>query len=98
MFMLWTALACLVYFVNSIIWNGNAINWAPVWCDIGTFGYPFTRFLPHRIFSAVRIQIGVAVAWPASALCITRSLYNITATTAQVGVRYRNIFGLHDYH
>ena len=38
MYMIWTALACLVYFVNSVVWNGNVINWAPVWCDIGTFG------------------------------------------------------------
>jgi len=36
MYMIWTAIACLVHFVNSIVWNGNAINWAPVWCDIAT--------------------------------------------------------------
>jgi hypothetical protein len=36
MFAVWTALACLVYFVNSIVWNGNTINRAPVWCDICT--------------------------------------------------------------
>ncbi|KAF9786680.1 STE3-domain-containing protein [Thelephora terrestris] len=34
MCMIWTALACLVFFVDSIVWNGNVINWAPVWCDI----------------------------------------------------------------
>jgi pheromone a factor receptor len=34
MYMIWTALACLVHFVDSIVWSGNAINWAPVWCDI----------------------------------------------------------------
>jgi pheromone a factor receptor len=34
MYMVWTALACLVRCVNSIVWNGNAVNWAPVWCDI----------------------------------------------------------------
>lgn len=45
MYMVWTALACLVHFVDSILWNGNAINWAPVWCDIGTFSRPFARFL-----------------------------------------------------
>ena len=37
MFMIWTALASFVYFVDSILWSGNTINWAPVWCDIGTF-------------------------------------------------------------
>ncbi|KAF8809922.1 STE3-domain-containing protein [Phlegmacium glaucopus] len=34
MYMIWTGLACLNQFINSIIWNRNAINWAPVWCDI----------------------------------------------------------------
>jgi pheromone a factor receptor len=32
--MAWTGLACLNQFINSIVWNNNAINWAPVWCDI----------------------------------------------------------------
>ncbi|KAE9393918.1 pheromone receptor [Gymnopus androsaceus JB14] len=36
LFMIWTGLACLNQFINSIIWNGNAINWAPVWCDISS--------------------------------------------------------------
>lgn len=45
MFMIWTALACLAHFVDSIIWNGNAINWAPVWCDISTFKMPLLN--PH---------------------------------------------------
>lgn len=34
LYMAWTALGCLNGFINSIVWNGNAINWAPVWCDI----------------------------------------------------------------
>lgn len=36
MYMIWTALGCLVFFVDSIVWSGNAINWAPVWCDIAS--------------------------------------------------------------
>ncbi|KAH8834397.1 STE3-like pheromone receptor [Flagelloscypha sp. PMI_526] len=35
-YMFWTGLACFKFFVDSIIWNDNAINWAPVWCDIST--------------------------------------------------------------
>ncbi|KAI0370942.1 STE3-domain-containing protein [Pilatotrama ljubarskyi] len=35
-FMVWASLASLVQFVDSIIWNGNAINSAPIWCDIST--------------------------------------------------------------
>lgn len=27
-------MASLNFFINSIIWNGNVVNWAPVWCDI----------------------------------------------------------------
>ncbi|KAJ8474492.1 hypothetical protein ONZ45_g15928 [Pleurotus djamor] len=36
LYMIWTAIGCLNYFINSIVWHGNAINWAPVWCDIST--------------------------------------------------------------
>ncbi len=32
--MIWTGLACLNQFINSIVWRGNAINWSPIWCDI----------------------------------------------------------------
>jgi pheromone a factor receptor len=70
MYMIWTALACLVHFVDSILWNGNAINWAPVWCDI-----------------ASRIQLAVAVAWPACNLCIVRRLYYIASPTAVTTTR-----------
>jgi pheromone a factor receptor len=34
--MIWTGLACLNLFINSVVWTGNAINWAPVWCDISS--------------------------------------------------------------
>ncbi|OAX30669.1 fungal pheromone STE3G-protein-coupled receptor, partial [Rhizopogon vinicolor AM-OR11-026] len=35
-YMLWTGISCLIQFVNSIIWRNNALNVAPVWCDIST--------------------------------------------------------------
>ncbi|KAG6839154.1 pheromone B alpha 3 receptor, partial [Blastosporella zonata] len=34
LFMIWTAIGCLNAFINSIVWHNNAIDWAPVWCDI----------------------------------------------------------------
>ena len=34
LYMIWTGLACLIQFINSIVWRSNVINWAPVWCDI----------------------------------------------------------------
>jgi len=37
LYMAWVGLACLGLCVNSILWNGNTVNWAPVWCDICEF-------------------------------------------------------------
>ncbi|TDL19572.1 STE3-domain-containing protein [Rickenella mellea] len=34
MYIIWTATSCFILFVNSIIWHNNAIDKAPVWCDI----------------------------------------------------------------
>ena len=37
LFLAWVGLDCLFFGINSIIWNHNTINWAPVWCDISQF-------------------------------------------------------------
>ncbi|KAF8491698.1 pheromone receptor [Russula emetica] len=36
LFMIWTGLGCLLQCINSIVWNKNMINRAPVYCDIST--------------------------------------------------------------
>ncbi|TDL16350.1 STE3-domain-containing protein [Rickenella mellea] len=36
MYMLWTSTVCLIWFINSLIWRNNAIDWAPIYCDITT--------------------------------------------------------------
>ena len=36
LYIIWTGLSCLNQFINSLVWRGNAVNWAPVWCDIST--------------------------------------------------------------
>ncbi|THH17673.1 hypothetical protein EW146_g3177 [Bondarzewia mesenterica] len=36
LYIVWTAIACLNQFVNSLVWHGNAIDHAPIWCDIST--------------------------------------------------------------
>ncbi|EGO20273.1 hypothetical protein SERLADRAFT_352118 [Serpula lacrymans var. lacrymans S7.9] len=33
---IWIGLLCLNGLVNSIIWDHNVTNWAPVWCDISS--------------------------------------------------------------
>ncbi|KAL6308805.1 putative fungal pheromone GPCR, STE3-type [Sparassis latifolia] len=35
-YMIWSSFACLIEFVDSIVWYGNTKNYAPVWCDIST--------------------------------------------------------------
>ena len=34
LFLGWVGLGSLILGINSIIWNHNMGNWAPVWCDI----------------------------------------------------------------
>ncbi|XP_006456324.1 STE3-type pheromone receptor [Agaricus bisporus var. bisporus H97] len=36
LYMAWTGIACLNQFINSVVWNKDAINYAPVWCDISS--------------------------------------------------------------
>ncbi|KAE9394723.1 fungal pheromone STE3G-protein-coupled receptor [Gymnopus androsaceus JB14] len=35
-YMAWTSIMGLINFVNSIVWAGNVLDVAPVWCDIST--------------------------------------------------------------
>ncbi|KAJ7640597.1 hypothetical protein B0H17DRAFT_1275800 [Mycena rosella] len=32
--MMWTVVACLNQFINSIVWTRYTINFAPWWCEI----------------------------------------------------------------
>ncbi|KAF8136054.1 pheromone A receptor-domain-containing protein [Mycena galopus ATCC 62051] len=56
LYMIWTALANLILFINSIIWNGNVLDSAPVWCDIAThFQAGFNLAIPRaRCIASVR--------------------------------------------
>ncbi|KLO16516.1 STE3-domain-containing protein [Schizopora paradoxa] len=36
LYMIWAGVSCLNFCVNSIVWHGNALNPAPIWCDIST--------------------------------------------------------------
>ena len=79
LYMAWAGVACLMQFINSVVWNGNAINWAPVWCDICTFLLLSIFFLSLIPFSATRIWIGASFGIPAASLCINRRLYQIAS-------------------
>ncbi|KAH9856250.1 STE3-domain-containing protein [Lenzites betulinus] len=36
LYIFWIGTQCLFQFINTVVWRDNAINWAPVWCDITT--------------------------------------------------------------
>lgn len=76
-YIFWTALGSLNLLINSIIWHGNAINSAPVFCDICKLHlFVESCMLMPRL--AIRINLAINVAIPASVLCIMKELYKIT--------------------
>ena len=36
-YIFWIGGECLINFINMMIWRDNAINVAPVWCDISEY-------------------------------------------------------------
>jgi len=50
LYLAWVGLECLFLGINSIIWNHNTVNWAPVWCDITTrFIVGFSIAIPATV-------------------------------------------------
>jgi len=101
LFIFWTGLSSLVWFVNSIVWDGNIVNWTPVWCDICEFLSRISgRHVEIRFRLATRVTIATAVGIPASMLALQRRIYFMVRrsatnqTTAQVTHSPR--FGLAD--
>ncbi|KAF8239202.1 STE3-domain-containing protein [Tricholoma matsutake] len=72
LFMAWTGLACLNSFVNSIVWNGNVINWAPVWCDISA-----------RIYIGINVAIPATSLCIARRLYRITAIRNVMITRAE---------------
>lgn len=90
LFMIWTSIACLNLGVNSIVWHGNAIDVAPVWCDICKFLFQLCGVCPVQVFVASRIIVASAVAIPAASFCINRRLYKI-ATIQSVSISHTEV-------
>ena len=89
LYMIWTGLGCLIQFVNSIVWNKNTTNRAPVYCDICksldalSLGHTLTVHHP----TATRVQVALNVAIPACSLCINRRLYKIATVKNVMNTR-----------
>ena len=83
LFMAWSGISCLCQFISSVIWNGNIVDWSPVWCDIGTvdFNLIFYCGLYYSMDprpTVTKTHVGSSVGIPASSLCIFRHLYKIS--------------------
>ena len=78
LYMIWVGLGCLLQCINSIVWNKNMINRAPVYCDICK---SLDELCLESLFilspTATRFQVALSVAIPACSLCINRRLYKI---------------------
>ncbi|TDL19574.1 STE3-domain-containing protein [Rickenella mellea] len=65
MYIIWTATSGFIMFANSIIWHNNAIDKAPVWCDIAgrvilgnSIAIPACDLcIQRRLYLATRIEI-----------------------------------------
>ncbi|TFK65309.1 STE3-like pheromone receptor [Pluteus cervinus] len=63
-FMIWTSTMCLIYFINSLVWAGNLVNIAPVWCDItsklmigASAGFPASILcISRRLYHITAVQ------------------------------------------
>ncbi|KAG8215487.1 STE3-domain-containing protein [Butyriboletus roseoflavus] len=85
--MIWTSLICLIFFINSVVWNSDVINRAPVWCDICRCSTVFTFEAALTLRAATKLIIGGAVAIPAASLCINRRLYQIASVQSVTKTR-----------
>ncbi|KAF8060134.1 fungal pheromone STE3G-protein-coupled receptor [Lyophyllum atratum] len=70
-YMFWASLACLNQFINSVVWAGNAINSAPIWCDISirimlgaSVGLPAASLcINRRLYHIANVQsVGISRA------------------------------------
>ena len=80
MYMIWTGVACLNQFINSVVWKSDDIIRAPVWCDICRCSplAQLSSYCSHCLV-ATMIMVGSSVAIPAASLCINRRLYKIAS-------------------
>lgn len=70
-YMMWASLACLNQFVNSVVWAGNAVNWAPIWCDICWFFETINnQLLFADLVSCSNSHHSSRICWPSCLLVV----------------------------
>ncbi|RDX44930.1 STE3-domain-containing protein [Lentinus brumalis] len=63
-YMMWASLSCLNQFVNTVVWARDALDHAPVWCDISTritiaasVGIPAASMcINQRLYNIAKVQ------------------------------------------
>ncbi|KAF7291077.1 Pheromone receptor [Mycena kentingensis (nom. inval.)] len=63
-YIMWSALACLNQFVNTVVWANDMLNRAPIWCDISirllfgtSVGIPAASLcINRRLYQIARVQ------------------------------------------
>ncbi|KAI5887454.1 B pheromone receptor-like protein 1 [Schizophyllum commune H4-8] len=61
----WAATACLLSFINSVVWSGNVMNTVPAWCDISSklllgasIGIPASGLcISHRLWKVTSMRL-----------------------------------------
>jgi hypothetical protein len=62
LYMAWTGLGCFIQCINSIIWNHNVINRAPIYSDIGRLSlYDIAHRRSPNYTTVVHFQAGLGV-------------------------------------
>ena len=82
-FILWVSGLCIGYGANTVVWRDNALNSAPIWCEICVFDF---FYLPTwdaplyvgllMLFLVIRGSVGGSVAVASCSLSIVRQLYH----------------------
>ncbi|KAJ3559563.1 hypothetical protein NM688_g264 [Phlebia brevispora] len=83
LYMIWTSISCFNLALNSVLWHDNAINFAPVWCDISSrvivamaVALPAASLcIMRRLYKIASVQIaGISYAEKRKAVMIDLSI------------------------
>ena len=81
-FILWVSALCIAYGANTVVWRDNALNSAPIWCEICVFAFFLLPIwdVPLYVglmvlFPVIRAIMGGLVAAASCSLSIVRQLH-----------------------
>ena len=99
-YMFWASFACLVQFVNSVVWHGNINNPAPIWCDICMCApYSLYRFLLTSLHS-YQVHDRSSRWYPCSIRVYQQAFVQYRSHAGRVGLSSRGlvVFTFHLLH